>query len=127
MRGKKARNKKTIDCDNNRHASGRKRKETYTRKSKHPPNKSLGALFTSNKSKPKSPDATGQLRLQRHTFEAISLDFHDSDCDEIVCNIAAWRNRDRNGEPYLTIELSPRFRSAARTNSIFDIYETTDE
>ena len=39
---------------------------------------SLGALRKANKTKPKSPDLTGQLKLQRHTAAAIVEQFsHD--------------------------------------------------
>jgi len=72
---------------------------------------SLGALRKNNKTKPKSPDLTGQMKLQRHTAAAIVEQFsHDE--EEVVCNLAGWRNQDRDG-PYLTVELSHRF--VART------------
>jgi hypothetical protein len=56
--------------------------------------------------KPKSPDLTGQMKLQRHTAAAVEQFSHD-DIEEVVCNIAGWKNQDHNG-PYLTVELSPR-------------------
>lgn len=74
--------------------------------------RSLGALRKANKTKPKSPDLTGQMTLQRHTAAAIVERFSRDDIDEVVCNIAGWRNQDYNGS-YLTVELSPRF--VART------------
>ena len=74
--------------------------------------RSLGALRKANKTKPKSPDLTGQMKLQRHTAAAIIDQFGHDDIEEVVCNIAGWRNQDYNG-PYLTVELSPRF--VART------------
>jgi len=70
--------------------------------------RSLGALRKANKTKPKSPDLTGQMKLQRHTAAAIIDQFGHDDIEEVVCNIAGWRNQDYNG-PYLTVELSPRF------------------
>jgi hypothetical protein len=70
--------------------------------------RSLGALRKANKTKPKSPDLTGQMKLQRHTAAAIVDQFGHDDIEEVVCNIAGWRNQDYNG-PYLTVELSPRF------------------
>ena len=76
------------------------------------PKRSLGALRKANKTKPKSPDLTGQMRLQRHTAAAIVKQFSEGNADEVVCNIAGWRNQDHNGS-YLTVELSPRF--VART------------
>jgi hypothetical protein len=74
--------------------------------------RSLGALRKANKTKLKSPDLTGQMKLQRHTAAAIIEQFSHDHAEEIVCNIAGWRNQDNNGF-YLTVELSPRF--VART------------
>jgi hypothetical protein len=76
------------------------------------PKQSLGALRKALKAKPKSPDLTGQLKLQRHTAAALVGQFSADDVQEVVCNIAGWKNEDNNGS-YLTVELSPRF--AART------------
>ena len=70
--------------------------------------RSLGALRKANKTKPKSPDLTGQMKLQRHTAAAIVEQFSRDDIEKVVCNIAGWRNQDYNGS-YLTVELSPRF------------------
>jgi hypothetical protein len=76
--------------------------------------KSLGALYKAKKTKERSPILTGQLKLQRHTFAAIGEQFDRGDDDEVVCNIAAWENVARHGEPYLTVELSPRFMPKRR-------------
>ena len=35
--------------------------------------------------------------------------------EEVICNIAGWRNQDHNGS-YLTVELSPRFVSRMATD-----------
>jgi len=70
--------------------------------------RSLGELRKANKTKPRSPDVTGRLRLQRHTLHAIIRDFKEADGDEVVCNIAGWKNQDHAG-PYLTVEISPRY------------------
>ena len=52
------------------------------------------------------------MRLQRHTAEALVKQFSEDGGNEVVCNIAAWRNQDYNG-PFLTVELSPRFVARA--------------
>ena len=39
--------------------------------------RSLGELRKANKTKPRSPDVTGKLRLQRHTLQAIVIDFQE--------------------------------------------------
>src|ERR1700731_360 len=72
------------------------------------PKQSLGALRKATKTKPKSPDLTGQFKLQRHTAAAIVEQFSHDHVEEVVCNIAGWRNQDHSGS-YLTVELSPRF------------------
>jgi hypothetical protein len=73
--------------------------------------RSLGALRKANKTKPKSPDLT--VKLQRHTAAAIVEQFSHDDIEEVVCNIAGWKNQDYNG-PYFTVELSPRFVARAQ-------------
>ena len=56
------------------------------------------------------------MRLQRHTAAAIVKQFgEDGDDQEVICNIAGWRNHDKSGQ-YLTVELSPRFVSRASTD-----------
>ena len=62
--------------------------ETVTKK------RSLGALRKNDKSKPRSPDMIGQMKLQRQTLETIEKQIETSDNDEIVCNIAGWINHD---------------------------------
>jgi hypothetical protein len=83
--------------------------------------RSLGALRKANKTKPKSPDLTGQMKLQRHTAAAIVEQFSGEQVEEVVCNIAGWKNQDYTG-PYLTVELSPRFvaRMATDQEDIID-------
>ena len=54
------------------------------------------------------------MRLQRHTAAAIVKQFSEGSGDEVVCNIAGWRNQDHSGS-YLTVELSPRFVARAST------------
>ena len=56
--------------------------------------RSLGTLRKANKTKPRSPDLTGQMKLQRHTAAAIVDQFSHDDIEEVVCNIAGWKNQD---------------------------------
>jgi hypothetical protein len=79
--------------------------------------RSLGALRRAEKSKPRSPDMIGQLKLQRHTLEAIAKQLSSLDDDEIVCNIAGWLNHDYQGT-YLTIEISPKFPLSVSRQSV---------
>ncbi len=75
------------------------------------PKRSLGALRKAEKTKPRSPDLVGQLRLQRYTMATIAKQFKESeDAEEVTCCIAGWRNSDHQGS-YLTVELSPRYVS----------------
>ncbi len=75
--------------------------------------RSLGNLRKATKTKPRSPDLTGRFTLQRHTAAAIVEQFSHDQVEEVVCNIAGWRNENHGG-PYLTVELSPRFVSRTR-------------
>jgi hypothetical protein len=70
---------------------------------------SLGFLRKADKTKPKSPDFTGTLKLQRHTIETFIKQFKEESGAEIDCCIAAWRNVDANSQAYLTVELSPKY------------------
>ena len=75
-----------------------------------PAKRSLRSLRKTEKPKPRSPDFTRTLKLQRHTLEIIAKQFKETDASELDCCIAAWRNEDHNG-PLLTVELSPRYVS----------------
>ena len=43
-----------------------------------PARRSLGFLRKAEKTKPRSPDLTGTLKLQRHTLEAIAKQFQET-------------------------------------------------
>jgi hypothetical protein len=88
------------------------------------PKKSLGALYKAKKTKPRSPEMTGPITLQRHTLEAIVKQLKSSDADEVACNIAAWQNTDKHGQKYLTVELSPRFEAGQRIKPKPDILDS---
>jgi hypothetical protein len=96
---------------------------------KIPIKRSLGALRKAPKTKPRSPDLTGQLRLQRHTAAVIVKHFEETEDEEVICNIAGWRNEDYRG-PYLTVELSPRYaprESQSPTTSNLDFIFNSQE
>jgi hypothetical protein len=94
-----------------------------------PKKRSLGALRKNKKTKPQSPDATGKLHFQRHTLREIYGQLTDGD-DEVVCNVACWRNGDQYGA-YLTVEISPKFVSFERRESngesFYDMFNEEDE
>ena len=85
--------------------------------------KSLGALRIQQKTKPRSPEMTGTIRIQRHTLETI-IEQMDDDA-EVVASLAAWKHRDGD-ECYLSVELSPKYQGVAklpqqaRERTIFD-------
>jgi hypothetical protein len=104
---------------------------TFDRSNLNLKKKSLGALRKATKTKERSPDLTGQLKLQRHTLETFNKQFEDTDSDEIACNTAAWGNKDDRGAAYMTVELSPRFMPRSSTqpksNLIDFIFDDREE
>jgi hypothetical protein len=70
------------------------------------PKRSLGKLRKVEKTKPKSPDMAGELRLRKHTLRTLAQQFDETHSDEVPACLAAWKNYDADG-PYLTIELPP--------------------
>ena len=91
-----------------------------------PKPRSLGKLRKAQNTKPRSPDMTGTLRLQRHTAASILTTFEEAACEEIICNIAGWANQDHEGQ-YLTIEISPKYEARQspkpKTNSLAFIFD----
>ena len=91
-----------------------------------PKKRSLGTLRKDRKTKPQSPDATGKLYFQRHTLREIYGQLTDGD-NEVVCNVACWRNNDQQG-PYLTVEISPSFgRRRPNSESFYEMFNEEDE
>jgi hypothetical protein len=91
--------------------------------------KSLGKLRQHQKTKLRSPDATGKLYIQRHTLVEILRQLDETGGDEITCNIAGWKNTDQDGQ-YLSVEVSPEFvRYRRRTSNpgMFDDMFGEDE
>jgi hypothetical protein len=92
--------------------------------------RSLGKLRRNQKTKDKSPDMTGSLRLQRHTAMAITKPFEANDVEDVVCNIAGWINQDHDGQ-YLTIEISPKYVSRQirlpKANSLDFIFDNQED
>ena len=75
-----------------------------------PAKRSLGSLRPAiNKTKDRSPDYVGTLKLQRHTLETFAKQFQESGASELECCLASWRNIDANGHAYASIKLSPKY------------------
>ncbi len=86
-----------------------------------PAKRSLGSLRKANKTKDRSPDFAGKLKLQRLTMDVFAKQFKETGAEEIDCCLAGWINSDTNGQ-FLSIELSPRYVARRRepTQSNFE-------
>ena len=71
--------------------------------------KSIGTLFLSKKTKPKSPDMTGQLNILKDTMQEIMNTHQEQDGDVFKANMAVWFYN-KHGKRYITFELSPLYR-----------------
>lgn len=83
--------------------------------------RSIGKLRPATRTKPKSPNLTGKLSLQRATMNEFAREFRDSGSDEVDCNIAGWFNVDSNGK-YITVEVSPVFKPTPPPSSIEELF-----
>jgi hypothetical protein len=75
--------------------------------------KSLGSLFPSKKTKPRSPDMTGKLSILKDTLREIINTHQEEDGDGFEVNMAGKFNN-ASGKMYMTLELSPCFRPAGQ-------------
>jgi hypothetical protein len=61
----------------------------------------------------------------------IARQAKESGGEEVMCNLAAWRNRDVNGSKYLSVELSPwyvpRPKLKAKTDIFQDLFGDSDD
>jgi hypothetical protein len=92
--------------------------------------RSIGKLRKAPKTKPRSPVMTGKLACQKFTLETLVKQLREKGGDEIACNMAAWTNRDAQGD-YLTIELSPLFEKRipdeVQALTMEEFFQTLDE
>ena len=72
----------------------------------NPTSKSVGTLFPSTKTKPKSPDMTGKIKIQRKLLEELIEQIQINGADHVICNIASWAYVEGN-KRYMGVELSP--------------------
>jgi hypothetical protein len=75
--------------------------------------KSIGALFLSKKTKPRSPDMTGELNILKDTMQEIINSHREQDGDVFKANMAVWFYN-KNGKRYMTFELSPLYRNSGQ-------------
>lgn len=69
------------------------------------PSKSVGTLFPAVKMKPKSPDMTGKIKIQRKFLEDLIEQIRINGAEYAICNIASWAYVDGN-KRYMGVELS---------------------
>jgi hypothetical protein len=75
--------------------------------------KSLGTLYPSKNTKPRSPDMTGKLKILRKTLKEIINTHREEDGDAFEANMAVWFY-DKGGKKYMTFELSPLYRHGSQ-------------
>lgn len=79
---------------------------------------SLGVLFKqTNKTNPKAPDLTGTLDIEPHDFAELLKQFDATSDAPVECRLAAWLKTGKNGQQYLTVQLSPPFKKQAQPTS----------
>ncbi len=83
--------------------------------------RSIGDLRPAVKTKPRSPCLTGTIKLQPRLIKQIVCQFQENDGEEVKANLAAWVNVDREGNQYLTVEVSPKFRAYRYENDRPDL------
>jgi hypothetical protein len=83
--------------------------------------RSIGKLRTAVRTKPKSPNLTGKLSLQRSTMTELARQFRETREDQIECNIAGWFNVDVTGS-YITVEISPLFKPTPPPSSLVEFF-----
>jgi hypothetical protein len=88
--------------------------------------KSLGTLRINSKTKLKSPDLTGKIRMHRRLITALWKQLNaNGGGDHVECNIAAWNYRDKAG-PLLNVEISEPYVHEPPAN-IFDLIAQQQE
>lgn len=81
--------------------------------------RSLGTLTRAKKTKPRSPDLIGTIRIEEHTLRAL-VDHYKED-GSLTANLAGWVYPDKQGKR-ITVELSPRYQKRATVQD-FDLDE----
>jgi hypothetical protein len=82
-----------------------------TKRSTQAPNKtlSLGTLRPKDKTKEKSPDAAGTIRIKRDLILDLYKQLTQSDDDDVVADLAGWLYDDANGR-YMRVQLSAKWQ-----------------
>jgi hypothetical protein len=84
--------------------------------------RSIGKLRPATRTKPKSPNLTGRLSLQRTTMTEFVQELRETGADQIECNMAGWFNVDASGK-YITVEISPVFKPTPPPSTIEELFD----
>ena len=92
--------------------------------------RSLGTLSPSEKTKPRSPDMTGKIKILKKTLKEIIDTHREEEGDVFEANLAVWLYNS-DGERYMTLELSPRYRPgvqrSAKERTVEEFFDETSE
>jgi hypothetical protein len=87
--------------------------------------KSVGTLRLNHKTKDRSPDLIGSVKMHNRLIHALLDELDETGADVVECNIAAWQYRDKDG-PLLNLQLSERYEPPQRdqgSDTIFDLLQ----
>ena len=87
--------------------------------------KSIGTLRLNQKTKDRSPDLIGSVKMHNRLLHALLEGLDETGKDVVECNIAAWQYRDKAG-PLLNLQLSERYEPPQRDfgqQTIFDVLQ----
>jgi hypothetical protein len=88
--------------------------------------KSVGVLRLNNKTKDRSPDLIGSVKIHSQLIHRLLDELDETGEDVVECNIAAWQYRNKDGSPLLNLQLSERYESPQRdqgSETIFDVLQ----
>src|SRR6516225_8505627 len=91
--------------------------------------KSMGILRLNNKTKDRSPDLIGTVKMHPHLIHVLFEELDETGEDVVECNIAAWQYRDKDG-PLLNLQLSERYEPPQRDfgqATIFDVLQKRED
>jgi len=80
--------------------------------------RSLGFLQKAVKTKPRSPDLIGTIKIEEHTLKTL-VDHYKENGGNLTANLAGWVYPDKQGKR-ITVELSPRYQKRATVQE-FDL------
>jgi hypothetical protein len=89
-------------------------KRTTTKMAQSKTLRSIGSLVKAPKITEQSPTLIGSITIQHSDLETLVKNLKAAGGKEVTCSLAAWRKKDLNGDPYLSVSLYPtsdRFQS----------------